>query len=386
MFSIVFSVACIFLTLFELSSSESKLTEENMSDLSKLIEEHLDEETPAKLSKIRVYDSEDSIRIILFPDREIKFRYNLLPGKENDSVYIDLLNTEKSRLKTPELKKESFLKKIRFGKQKDALRVVLDTGKVEGYNVSVMEAPWRIIVDYYGKKTKTAKTEKKRKSEKESFVLVVDPGHGGKDPGAVSGNIQEKDVVLQLAKIIRRIAEKEYDIEVKLTRDKDIYIPLDKRAIIANRLDGDLFISIHANAFPSSDISGVEVYHLDNRQSEYVNKLAMVENKVSKKNSLVNTILVDMTMSFYIDDSLLFANYIGKNLKRALPPYKVNMRGYKKGALFYVLVGARMPSLLFEAGFISNPHERKLLQKKSYLETLARSILEGVKKIEKKLP
>ena len=104
----------------------------------------------------------------------------------------------------------------------------------------------------------------------------------------------------------------------------------------------------------------------------------MVENKISSKNSLLNTILVDMTMSYYVKDSLNYAKSLGLTLKKNLKSYKMRLRGYKKGALFYVLVGARMPSMLFEIGFLTNKKERELLQKDEYIEMIADSILNSI--------
>jgi N-acetylmuramoyl-L-alanine amidase len=122
----------------------------------------------------------------------------------------------------------------------------------------------------------------------------------------------------------------------------------------------------------------MEIYHLDNTRDEYTSKLARVENKISENVTLLDTILVDMTMSYYVGDSLDYAAGIGKGLQKDLKKYGVKIRGYNKGALFYVLVGARMPSLLFEIGYITNKTERELFQKDEYLETIAKSLLDSI--------
>ena len=106
----------------------------------------------------------------------------------------------------------------------------------------------------------------------------------------------------------------------------------------------------------------------------------MVENKISDTNSLLNTILVDMTMSYFVKDSLNYATTLGISLKDNLKPYDVKVRGFKKGALFYVLVGARMPSLLLEIGYLTNEKERSLLKQDAYIEMLAKTLLDSVQK------
>ncbi|HQO92153.1 MAG TPA: N-acetylmuramoyl-L-alanine amidase, partial [bacterium] len=125
---------------------------------------------------------------------------------------------------------------------------------------------------------------------------------------------------------------------------------------------------------------GLEVYHLDNTRDNYTDKLAMVENKISDSSSLLNTILVDMTMSYFVKDSLNYATSIGIGLKENLKKHNVKVRGYKKGALFYVLVGARMPSLLLEIGYLTNKMERGLLLKDNYLDDIAVSVLDAIAK------
>ena len=147
---------------------------------------------------------------------------------------------------------------------------------------------------------KPKETPKKQKQEavpaktKGKKLIVIDPGHGGKDPGAVSGKLREKDVVFKLARKIEKLAANYSNIEVRLTRSKDIFLPLEKRAVIANKMNGDLFISLHANSYKDKNTSGMEIYHLDNTRDEYANKLAKVENRISENTTPLDTILVDM--------------------------------------------------------------------------------------------
>jgi N-acetylmuramoyl-L-alanine amidase len=390
----VFLAVVVVLFSLALFGDQDGITKEDQSSLNSLLTDLMSKKATKKLENIKVWPADSSIRVVIYPSEKVKYKYNLLPGKKKDRIYIDLLSVDAKDFKMPEIEYDNFLKNIRIGKKKTSVRIVLDTDKVESYNVIEMEEPWRIVIDYYGKKKKeeikvaTVKkaSEKKRiikkkKVEKPSqrkAIVVIDPGHGGKDPGAVTKDLYEKTIVFKLAKKIKKMS-KDYDsLEVKLTRDKDIFLPLEERAAIANKMEGDLFISLHANSFADKNVGGMEIYHLDNTRNEYTTKLAMVENKISNKKSLLNTILVDMTMSYYVKDSLKYARSLGLTLKKNLKPYKIRLRGYKKGALFYVLVGARMPSMLFEVGFLTNKKERKLLQEDEYLEMIAESVLSSI--------
>lgn len=384
----------IFFLFLNLFSDQDGITKEDQSSLNGLLTDLISKKAKKKLEDIKVWPAESSIRVVIYPNEKVKYKYNLLPGKDKDRIYIDLLSVNAEDFSLPEVEYDSFLKNIRIGKRKTSVRIVLDTGKVESYNVMEMEEPWRIVIDYYGKKQKEAikvatvkkapekkkavKKKVKKKPSQRKAIVVIDPGHGGKDPGAVYKGLYEKTIVFKLAKKIKKLSKKYDSLEIKLTRDRDIFLPLEERAAIANKMDGDLFISLHANAFGDKNVGGLEIYHLDNTRSDYTTKLAMVENKVSNKNSMLNTILVDMTMSYYVKDSLNYAKSLGLTLKKNLKPYKIRLRGYKKGALFYVLVGARMPAMLFEIGFLTNKKERELLQKDKYIEMIAESILSSI--------
>lgn len=397
-----FAVLTLF-TVFSFFCAADSIKDEDRESLTVLLTELTKEKPDKTLNDIKVWPGESSIRVAIYPSDKVKYKYNLLKGDDKDRIYIDLLAVDADGFSLPDVKYDSFLKGIRMGKRETGIRIVLDTGKVESYNVIEMEEPWRIVIDYYGKKPVEVEKkpeikdteavvkvkEKEQKPEpvtKKKKIVVIDPGHGGKDPGAVIGDLYEKDIVFNLAKRIKKLSEKYDTIEVKLTRDKDIFLPLEERAAIANTMNGDLFISLHANSFSDPNVGGLEVYHLDNTRDNYTDKLAMVENKISDSASLLNTILVDMTMSYFVKDSLNYATSIGLGLRETLKKHGVKVRGYKKGALFYVLVGARMPSLLLEVGYLTNKKERELLKKDNYLDDIAVSVLDAITKtaIEKK--
>jgi N-acetylmuramoyl-L-alanine amidase len=379
---------CFFLFLSFVVAGD-QIKEEDRASLSQLLND-LTSDPDKKLEDIKVWPGDNSIRVVIYPSDRVKYKYNLLPGEKDDRIYIDLLSVDPDGFKLPETKYGSFLKGIRMGRRDNGVRIVLDTSKVETYSVIEMEEPWRIVIDYYGKKEDVpVETDKKGqivKKEKPPVVVVIDPGHGGRDPGAVVGDLYEKDIVLKLAKKIEALAPKYGLLDVRLTRNDDAFLALEERAAIANTMNGNLFISLHANAFRDKTVGGIEIYHLDNSRDDYSNRLAMVENKISDTKSLLNTILVGMEMSHYVKDSLQFASDLGPRLRKDLKPFDVRVRGYKKGALFYVLVGARMPSLLVEVGYLTNEKERTLLTDDKYLDVLAKSILDSIDNVVKTKP
>jgi N-acetylmuramoyl-L-alanine amidase len=384
-----FSVLFLFLILFFNISANDQIKEEDRLSLTKLLQD-LTSEPDKKLEDIKVWPGENSIRVAIYPSDKVKYKYNLLPGEKDDRIYIDLLSVDSDGFVLPEIEHGAFLKGIRMGRRDNGLRIVLDTSKVETYSVVEMEEPWRIVIDYYGKKEEPpVELDKKGeivKKDKPPVTVVIDPGHGGKDPGAVAGDLYEKDIVLKLAKKIKKLSKEYKLMEIKLTRSNDTFLALEERAAIANTMNGNLFISLHANAFSDKNVGGVEIYHLDNTRDDYTDRLAMVENKISDSRSLLNTILVGMEMSHFVKDSLMFATDLGPRLRKELKPFGVRVRGYKKGALFYVLVGARMPSLLVEIGYLTNDKEKKLLTDDKYLDTIARSILDSIDNVIKKEP
>lgn len=222
-------------------------------------------------------------------------------------------------------------------------------------------------------------------------VVVLDPGHGGKDPGAIGKNgTMEKDVVLPISKYLRNYLKKRSKVTVHMTRSKDVFIPLGKRTSFANTKKADLFVSIHANASPKKNkVDGYKLYFLSEAGSETDEQIAEAENAVieleddSDGEDFINSILLDMASTEYQkesqDLSILAVNYLEKYVKKV----KKLHNGVGQ-ANFYVLRGAEMPALLVESAFISNEKEEKLLRdttfQKDFAEALGFSILKFLDK------
>ncbi|MDY6916073.1 MAG: N-acetylmuramoyl-L-alanine amidase [Candidatus Cloacimonadota bacterium] len=216
--------------------------------------------------------------------------------------------------------------------------------------------------------------------------IVIDPGHGGKDPGAIGySKTFEKDIVLQIAKKLEKIIKKNLDVEVLLTRDHDEFISLQKRTQYANDNQADLFISIHCNAHRNSKVSGVEVFYLSTAKTDEARAVEALENAVVYKYEGgqkavehyddLSFILADMAQSEHLEESYNLAMKLQANL---IKTSNCRNRGVKQ-ANFYVLRGAFMPSVLLELGFMTNKQEEEKLKKSSYQEQLAWAIYEGIK-------
>jgi N-acetylmuramoyl-L-alanine amidase len=211
--------------------------------------------------------------------------------------------------------------------------------------------------------------------------IVLDPGHGGKDPGAIGeGGVAEKDIVLSVAKKLAAKLKMAMGIEVVLTRTDDQYIPLEDRTAVANAQDADLFISLHMNASPNGDAKGVETYFLDNTTDEASMRLAARENATSRKNvSDLQFILSDMTQNLKLEDSVTLAHSLQGALVGTMGNHlrEIKDLGVKR-ALFYVLVGARMPSVLVEMFFITNREEGRAMSQGKFQDSVVDSLYDGI--------
>ncbi|MBR5130863.1 MAG: N-acetylmuramoyl-L-alanine amidase [Alphaproteobacteria bacterium] len=239
--------------------------------------------------------------------------------------------------------------------------------------------------------TQTKEAAKPKTQEKQTVILnkktkkivVLDPGHGGKDPGAISRSGQyEKHITLAMAKETRRYLE-EAGYKVVLTRSTDKAIPLRRRYQIAHEADGDLFISIHADSAKNRSARGLSVYTISERASDKeAAALAERENKadillgldLSEYNPDVSNILIDLAKIDTMNKSAIYAKYLVKEMKKetTLLPNAHRFAG------FAVLKSANIPSVLLELGYLSNPREDKLLQKKSYRRKLARALVRAI--------
>ena len=221
-------------------------------------------------------------------------------------------------------------------------------------------------------------------------TIIIDPGHGGKDLGAkVSYWIKEKsqskmkillekDVTLGLSKILyRKLKQKGH--QVYLTRTHDRTVSLKSRAEMADKVNSDIFISIHANSSEHKDSSGIETFYLDNHKDKTMKKIETLENNsFANEDQTIQKILLDLVISKTAPLSKKLAIKIHSALKtRVIKKYRLKNREIRPG-LFYVLALSQRPAVLLEVGFLSNPQERKIILLKDFQEDYAHAVLKGI--------
>jgi N-acetylmuramoyl-L-alanine amidase len=209
--------------------------------------------------------------------------------------------------------------------------------------------------------------------------IVIDPGHGGKDPGALAFGLKEKDIVLKVAKNLAHHLKKDMNAEVILTRDSDTFLPLEERTAIANTNDADLFISLHINAHPSPEVKGFETYFLNLSTNDEAMRVAARENATSAHQmSDLEDILSDIMQNSKINESSRLAQQVHNSIANGLDtPYTIKDMGVKQ-APFYVLIGAGMPAILIELAFISNPEDARLLGDDTFIDKMTAEISQGI--------
>jgi N-acetylmuramoyl-L-alanine amidase len=217
-------------------------------------------------------------------------------------------------------------------------------------------------------------------------LVMIDPGHGGYDPGTMSSaGVHEADLALQIANRVRRALEQR-GIRAEMTRSTDVFIPLPDRTRIANRADADLFVSIHLNSSPNPQTTGIEVYYLNNTTDRATIRLARIENGGAaapygtRDGANLHYILTDLRQQYKATAAASLARMIDSQTVADLDAglgINVNALGAKKGP-FYVLVGANMPAVLVECGFLSNSDEARRLAAPQYQNLLADGIASAV--------
>ena len=365
------------------------------------------------INDIRTSFGRNNGRVVIELSGETRFEYKQLP-EPNRRVFFDLHGVvlDKSNLKTNEIAiSNRYLKRIRLGQfSASTTRVVFDFDNFRRYRVFTLPSPYRIVFDLYGagdgpsylsaaKESSTGKTEPSAEGADSNHngeysisrqlgakikTIVLDPGHGGKDPGAIGiEGLKEKDVVLDVAKRVRALAKQEMPwLDVKLTREDDTFPELEQRTALANAMEADLFFSIHANASGKRGrSSGIETYFMNFASDKEAEELAAKENAYSQlSQAKLTDLLKKITLNNKKEESQELARFIQTNLYRQTKP--VNRYARNRGvrsAPFVVLIGADVPSVLVEISFVDHAVEGKLLLTSDYRDRIARGLLGGIK-------
>ena len=217
-------------------------------------------------------------------------------------------------------------------------------------------------------------------------TILLDPGHGGKDPGAQANGITESKLVLRIAKLVETKLRKK-GFKVSYTRDNDVFIALDKRTEAANRRKVDLFVSIHVNANTDTSVSGIETYYLDKAKTKSAERVAARENGVSVASiDDLQVILTDLGLSSKMQESRNLAKDVQSSMEKQIRAtgYAVRSNGVRSGP-FYVLMGAKMPAILVEVGYCSNKADANYLRDGRYVEIVAEGIANGIMSYKRRI-
>ncbi|MFB3905498.1 MAG: N-acetylmuramoyl-L-alanine amidase [Acidobacteriota bacterium] len=381
----------------------------------------------ATLSSIRYWSNEDYTRVVIQLNREVGVIKEVLSNPAR--LYLDF---QGCRMKSGRLTRtydvnDLFIKQIRVAQNRPGVvRVVLDYEDITTHAMFTLYDPFRIIIDTRGpnrkarvetpkpearQKMQTAEaviplesnTSERKEVRKETPILpspvrqgdlsltrvlglkvgrvVIDPGHGGKDTGSIGPTgLLEKELVLDVALHLKRLLEERLGTDVMLTRSNDEFVPLEERTAIANQHGADLFISIHANSSRSRKVSGAETFFLSFASSDDEREVASRENAGSQRNiHELENLLRQIALTDYHAESRQLAGMVQTNLWTQMKPFQPRQknRGVKK-APFIVLIGANMPSVLTEVGFISNLSDEKFLKQDMARATLAEALYKGI--------
>ncbi len=351
----------------------------------------------ARVTDIRHWSAQDYTRVVIDVNDHVTFTSHLLRPdpdlKKPRRLYIDL----KSSALDPNFVGaipigDGLLRKVRAGQYKPkVVRVVLDIESIEDHKIFSLSDPFRIVIDVTGESRNQLPGPGKTTGSDLTLAqqlglgvkkVVIDPGHGGKDPGAVGpGGIREKDVVLAISRKLQKKLREQLKLEAILTRSSDKFLPLEERTALANTKKADLFVSIHTNAHNSRRIYGISTYILNVATDAEAARVAAFENAVSTKRiSDLEKILNDLMLNSKINESSRLADAVQRGLIKLLPKKYSGIKNLGvKQAPFYVLIGAQMPSIMVETSFITNKREAKRLANPAYQDVLAEGILAGIR-------
>jgi N-acetylmuramoyl-L-alanine amidase len=335
---------------------------------------------PVRITSVERYGAKDAARVVVHVTHPSRFQVGELPATASapPRLIVDLENVTYAGART--LPMEGLVERVRVGAQQAGTRVVLDLSRAAYRRVFYLPEPFRLVIDVSKDPPFSARTAAGGKRSVRRVVL--DPGHGGNDPGARGpSGLREKDVTLDIAHRAAPLLARELGISTLLTRDSDVYVPLDERTARANAFGADLLISIHCNASEDGTGKGVMTFVLDDSRDALSARVAARENSASAAAAaeLANA------MSRVIDrGTLSHSEELGFLLQRAamaslsarypdVPDLGVRRAG------FYVLAGAAMPAVLFESSFISSPLGEERLNSADYREKLADAIVNGVR-------
>jgi N-acetylmuramoyl-L-alanine amidase len=332
----------------------------------------------ATLTHIERYSAKDAARVVVFVSNPVRFEVGSVEGAGGGGsrLFVDLRGAHYSGKGS--LGAEGLLTRVRAASGPDGTRVVLDLAEAAEHRVFYVPEPFRLVID-------VAKPGPSMRASRDVRRIVLDPGHGGHDPGAIGPTgLREKDVALDIAHRAAPLVARELGISTLLTRDTDVFVPLEERTARANAFGADLFISIHCNATERSGGSGVMTFVLDDSKDQLAARIAALENSASTEggSELVRAMSATRQSNDRASDAR--SNELANLLQRAAmaslaPSYPDVPDGGVKRAGFYVLAGARMPAVLFETSFISSARDETRFNTGDFRQKLADAIVNAIR-------
>ena len=336
---------------------------------------------PVRITSVERYGARDAARIVVFVTHPATFDVGFLsaqPPERGPRLFVDI---DKASYQGPlGFDVGGIVEKVRLGRQKSGTRVVLDL-KTDVYRkVFYLPEPFRLVIDVSNKPPQAS--ESTPRGPRSIRRVVLDPGHGGHDPGAIGpSGLREKDVTLDIAHRTAPLIARELGIVTLLTRDGDDFVALDERTARANAFQADLFVSIHCNATEDGAGRGVMTFVLDESRDQLAARIAARENAASaaagaELASVMSRVLDGASLS----RSLRFAELLQRSAMGSISAsYPGVVDHGVKRAGFYVLAGARMPAVLFETSFISNTEGETQLNTGDYRQKMADAIVNAVR-------
>ncbi|ACN98993.1 N-acetylmuramoyl-L-alanine amidase AmiC [Sulfurihydrogenibium azorense Az-Fu1] len=313
----------------------------------------------SSIKEIEIYTNEEKNSSLIYITLQEGLSYKYFSLSNPDRFVIDIMKVSTVKNQIQKTEKKDY--------QADVLDTILKNLENQTKNTSLSSFEIEVPKNFSGKKK----------------VIVIDPGHGGHDPGAMANGLKEKDINLKVALKLKNYLEKDGRFKVYLTRDDDYFVPLYDRTLIALEKKADLFISIHTNASENPNLSGTYVYTLNLKGA--TSKLAkMVEERENKTvlnvvkvstNPNVNKIVADMAISHTMTEGLNFAKFIEVNAKNLLPDTEFKRI---ESANFAVLKTPSIPAVLVETAFITNEKDAKLLANDKFLDNLAKVLYKSI--------
>ncbi|MYF27734.1 MAG: AMIN domain-containing protein [Gammaproteobacteria bacterium] len=347
---------------------------------------------PNQVEGIRLHDGPDSTRVVVSTADIATFKVFRL--EDPNRLVVDLYDTRPARSFAVPVVDSRTVDRIRSSpRQRINYRIVLDLAHRADHRELVLGAaaahPHRLVIDLYPVVEEGGRSSEATPPRRDRDVIVaVDPGHGGKDPGTGAGRVEEKHIVLAIAREMKRSLDQMPGFRTVLTRDGDYFLDLRRRFEIADRAGADMFVSIHANAFKRSSVSGAEVYVLSARGASRETARLMAERgeqpeivggfgSVSLHNvdESVARIVVDVSMDSKRNKSVK----LGESVLGALAG-TVTLRQehlYERG--FMVLRSPSLPSILVETGYLSNSRDRRILTDPAHQRRIAKAIVSGIR-------